>query len=150
MRRATKPKPLQNTSDEDAGYGGPKGPGHQAQIAQAAPPVDTEGEQEGPGLLTAMLPESAANSDSHATEPVLEKQAAHGLLPEELACDTAYGSDSNVYSAQQTHGVKIISPVSGAPQDPGPLPEPEDKSESTVSASHRPSSCLRGLWQDAA
>ena len=106
---------LQNTSDEEAGYDGHKGAGYQAQIAQSLPPENEEGEKEGPGLITGLLPESAAESDSAAVSKMLEQQDDAGLKPEDMSADTAYGSDANVeMSADQ--GVRLISPVGGSPK----------------------------------
>jgi hypothetical protein len=103
---------LQNPSDADAGYNGKKGPGYQAQLAQALPPLDANGRMEGPGLITATLPQSASVRDNQALAQVLEQQQSSGLLPTELSADTIYGSDANVqYCAQM--GIELISPVSG-------------------------------------
>ena len=114
----TKTNTLQNTSDEDAGYGGHKGSGFQAQIAQTLPPKDEEGQAEGPGIITAVIPESAANFDGNALEPLLEQQKENGLLPEEMTADSHYGSDENVCMAKDHFDVDIVSPVSGASQYP--------------------------------
>lgn len=105
---------LQNTSDEDAGYDGHKGAGYQAQIAQSLPPVDEAGEQEGPGLITGLLPESARESDSAAVDKVLNQQEWAGLKGESLLVDTAYGSDANVLACEE-RAVELIGPVNGAP-----------------------------------
>ena len=113
---------LQNPSDPDAGYSGHKGPGHQVQLAQALPPRDAEGRIEGPGLLTACVPQSAAVRDSDALGEVLAQQQAAGLLPEQTVADTIYGSDANV-SACAALGVTLLSPVGGvAPRRGGPPP----------------------------
>lgn len=105
---------LQNPSDPDAGYSGHKGAGHQVQIAQALPPRDAQGEIEGPGLITACVPQSAAVRDNEALAEVLAQQQSAGLLPSELLADTIYGSDANVQASAQA-GVVLISPVCGAP-----------------------------------
>jgi hypothetical protein len=47
---------LQNPSDPEAGFNGKMGAGYQAQIAQTLPPKDEDGEVEGPGLLTVLIP----------------------------------------------------------------------------------------------
>ena len=114
----TKTNTLQNTSDEDAGYGGHKGSGYQAQIAQTLPPKDEEGKVEGPGIITALIPESAGNYDGDALQPLLEQQRDNGLLPEEMTADAHYGSDENVCAAKDNFDVDIVSPVSGASQYP--------------------------------
>ena len=105
---------LQNTSDEDAGYSGHKGAGYQAQIAQSLPPVNEEGEQEGPGLITGLLPESAGENDSAAVKKVLDQQDSVGLKGDSVLADTAYGSDANVLACLE-RDVELISPVNGAP-----------------------------------
>jgi hypothetical protein len=97
---------LQNPSDTGAGYDGHKGAGYQAQLGQACPG------EEGPGLLVACLPQSAAESDSAAVALVLEQQARMGTLPQEQLADTAYGSEANV-QACAAQGVELIAPVPG-------------------------------------
>ena len=103
---------LQNPSDTDAGYSGHKGPGHQVQLAQALPPRDAEGKIEGPGLLTACVPQSAAVRDNEALEEVLTQQQKARLLPEEMSADTTYGSDANVRACAAL-GTRLVSPVGG-------------------------------------
>lgn len=110
---------LQNPSDPDAGYSGHKGAGHQVQLAQALPPRDAEGQIEGPGLLTACVPQSAAVRDNEALAEVLAQQSAAALLPEQTVADTIYGSDANVRACAAL-GVQLLSPVCGvAPQAGG-------------------------------
>ena len=99
---------LQNPSDPEAGYDGHKGPGYQLQLAQ------TYGEQNEVNLITACLPQSAAESDSASLIPVLESQADHGLQPEKVLADTAYGGDENVTACREA-GIEVISPVGGKP-----------------------------------
>lgn len=103
---------LQNPSDPEAGYSGHKGAGYQMQLGQMLPPRDAEGNIEGPGLLTACVPQSAAVRDDAALPEVLAQQGAGGLLPERLTADTIYGSDDNVQGCAAV-GVKLISPVGG-------------------------------------
>lgn len=112
---------LQNPSDPDAGYDGHKGAGYQAQIAQTLPPRDEKDRIEGPGLLTGLLPQSAAVRDDAALAPMLEQQRQSGLRPGELTADTLYGSDANVQSCAE-QGIELVSPVGGKP--PG-LEEPK-------------------------
>ena len=113
---------LQNPSDPEAGYSGHKGAGHQVQIAQALPPRDAEGKIEGPGLITACVPQSAAVRDNEALADVLAQQQSAALLPAELLADTIYGSDANV-TASAAVGVVLISPVCGT----APKPDKEPK-----------------------
>jgi hypothetical protein len=123
---------LQNPSDEGAGYSGHKGAGYQVQLGQMLPPRDEQGESEGPGLLTACVPQSAAVRDDAALPEVLAQQSAAGLLPELLTADTIYGSDRNVQRCAAL-GVQLVSPVCGAaPQKEG-------------SARHRSSTAEREL-----
>jgi len=111
---------LQNPSDAEAGYSGHKGPGYQVQLGQMLPPRDEEGKQEGPGLLTACVPQSAAVRDDAGLRQVLAQQKEAGLLPELLTADTIYGSDRNVRECAEV-GVKLVSPVGGAePKKEGP------------------------------
>ncbi len=105
---------LQNPSDPDAGYDGKKGSGYQAQITQALPPVDEDGQQEGPGLITGLVAQSAAVRDNEALPEVLEQQEQSGLGAEEMTADTLYGSDANVQHCA-ARGVNLISPVGGVP-----------------------------------
>ena len=104
---------LQNPSDTGAGYSGHKGPGYQVQLAQALPPRDADGKIEGPGLVTACVPQSAAVRDNEALGEVLAQQQRAGLLPEQTAADTIYGSDANVQACAAL-GVRLLSPVGGA------------------------------------
>jgi hypothetical protein len=105
---------LQNPSDEDAGYDGHKGAGYQAQIAQSYPPLDENGEPEGPGIITGLLAESAADQDSAAVALILTQQETSDLKPDALSADTAYGSDANVCACAE-ECIELISPVNGAP-----------------------------------
>jgi hypothetical protein len=118
---------LQNPSDADAGYSGHKGPGHQVQLAQALPPRDAQGALEGPGLVTACVPQSAAVRDNQALAEVLAQQAVAGLGPQELAADTTYGSDLNVRACALA-GVSLYSPVGG----PAPKSNPPAKHACSV------------------
>jgi len=103
---------LQNPSDEGAGYSGHKGSGYQVQLAQLLPPRDADGRREGPGLVVACVPQSAAVRDNEALAGVLAQQAAAGLLPEQTVADTIYGSDANVQACAAL-GVQLWSPVPG-------------------------------------
>lgn len=103
---------LQNPSDPEAGYSGHKGAGYQTQLGQMLPPRDADGKIEGPGLLTACVPQSAAVRDDAALSEVLAQQGAAGLLPERLTADTIYGSDDNVQGCAAL-GIKLLSPVCG-------------------------------------
>lgn len=106
---------LQNPSDPDAGYDGHKGPGYQLQLAQSY------GEENEVNLITACLPQSAAESDSASLIPVIESQTEHELQPENVLADTAYGGDENVAACKEG-GIGLISPVAG--KSPGKKPAP--------------------------
>jgi Transposase DDE domain/Transposase domain (DUF772) len=125
-RDGSKTNTLQNTSDEGATYGGHKGAGYKAQVAQAHPPRDKKGKPEGPGIVTGILTESAGQFDGDGLEPMLEQQKASALLGKEMEADSHYGSDDNVCMAQEKYGVEIISPVSGAKQYPERKEEPNE------------------------
>lgn len=103
---------IQNPSDPDATYDGHKGVGYQVQICETA---DAENDVQ---LVTAILVETAVESDANAVEPVMEKLEKSELLPDELQADTLYGSDANHQFAAQK-GTDLISPVCGsAPEKP--------------------------------
>ena len=106
---------LQNPSDPDAGYDGHKGPGYQLQLAQSY------GEENEVNLITACLPQSAAESDSASLIPVIESQTGHELQPKNVLADTAYGGDENVTACEEG-GIELISPVAG--KSPGKKPAP--------------------------
>lgn len=97
---------LQNPSDPDATYDGHKGQGYQVQLAETCDP-DNEVQ-----LITAALPQTAAESDADAVEPVLHDLEASGLVPQELLVDTAYAGDDNVQKAA-SRGVELVGPVPG-------------------------------------
>jgi hypothetical protein len=103
---------LQNPSDPEAGYSGHKGAGYQAQIAQAQPHEGADGKREGPGLITAVVAESAGAFDGHAIPAVFDELMAADLLPEKMTVDTSYGSDENVQHCAGL-GIELISPVGG-------------------------------------
>jgi hypothetical protein len=73
-------------------------------------------------LITGVIPETACANDSDAVRPMLEQLDANGLTPEQMAADTAYGSDDN-YAIAESFSVELIAPVPGrAPQvDPEAL-----------------------------
>ena len=97
---------IQNPSDLDATRDGHKGPGYQGQLSETCSP---ENEVQ---LITAVLPQTAAQTDQDALAPMLDQLEASSLMPQTLVADTHYGSDENVCMAAQ-RGVEVISPVSG-------------------------------------
>lgn len=104
---------MQNPSDPDATYDGHKGQGYQAQLAETCNPENDV------QLITAALPQTAAESDAYAVEPVLEDLWANDLVPNELLVDTSYTGDDNVQFAEEK-GVELVGPVptgSSKPKD---------------------------------
>ena len=110
---------MQNPSDVDAGYDGHKGPGYQVQLSQA---YDTE--EEGPGIITACVPQSAAVSDSASLEAVYEQQERMETMPEILLADTAYGSQAHVEMSEEI-GVTLVSPAGGTLEKTKEIPASE-------------------------
>lgn len=98
---------LQNPSDADATFDGHKGSGYKTQLAQA----HDHGE-DAPGIITACVPQTAAEADSASVGEVHEQQERMGTLPAEQFADTSYGSQANVEAAAQ-RGVKLEAPVPG-------------------------------------
>ena len=101
---------IQNTSDSEATRDGKKGPGYQVQLAETC---DDENDVQ---LITAAIPQTAAEHDSSAVEPVLDALEKSDTLPESMLADTAYGSDANV-QASEAKGVELVSPTTGKSPD---------------------------------
>jgi hypothetical protein len=97
---------LQNTSDQDATRDGKKGPGYQVQLAETC---DAANDVQ---LIVAAIPQTAAESDANAVEPVLDVLAENDVMPKVLFTDTLYGSDENVQKCE-SKGVEMVSPTSG-------------------------------------
>jgi hypothetical protein len=106
VKAKTGSRTMQNPSDPDATYDGHKGQGYQVQLSETCNP-DNEVQ-----LITAALPQTAAESDADAVEPILNELEASGLVPKELLVDTAYAGDENVQKAA-SHGVELVGPVPG-------------------------------------
>jgi hypothetical protein len=104
---------LQNPSDPDAGYDSHKGSGYQAQIMETYQ-VDKQDDTKSPDLITHVDVEPAHNHDSHALLPAIDTTIERDCRPEELVCDSHYGSDDNVQKAALKE-VEIIAPVQGKP-----------------------------------
>lgn len=109
---------LQNPSDPEATYGGPKGQGYKLQISETCS-ADNDVQ-----LITEVVPQTAVEPDADALVPMLEKLQDQGHLPDEMLVDTAYGGDDNVQAAAAL-GVEVVSPVAGptteAEKDPAKL-----------------------------
>jgi len=97
---------LQNPSDPEATYGGPKGQGYHLQISETSS-VDNDVQ-----LITGVLPQTAVEADAKALMPMLEKLQEQDRLPETMLADTAYGGDDNVQAAAAMD-VEVVSPVAG-------------------------------------
>jgi hypothetical protein len=118
VRLKSKADALQNPSDPDATYDGLKGQGYQVQLSE------TCSEENEVQLIVAALPQTAAEHDANAVEPVLEPLQEQNRLPESMLADTAYGSDENVVMAEGM-GVELVSPVAGTkPEDAMPEAAP--------------------------
>jgi len=97
---------VQNPSDPDATYDGCKGPGYKVQL------VETCADDNDVQLIVTAIPQTAAEHDAAALEPVLADLQKKDLLPEEMLADTAFGSDDNVQKAAQL-GVELVTPMPG-------------------------------------
>jgi len=104
---------LQNPSDPDATYDGFKGPGYQVQIAETCTDGDVQ-------LITAVIPQTAAEPDCEAVLPVCRDLQETGLIPEIMLCDAAYGSDANVQNCKAQE-VELISPVNRSRRNDGKM-----------------------------
>lgn len=107
LKEKTGSRVMQNPSEPDATYDGHKGPGYQVQLSETCDP-DNEVQ-----LITLALPQTAAESDTEAVEPVLNDLEASNLVPQELLVDTSYASDENVQKAE-SRGVELVGPVPGS------------------------------------
>jgi hypothetical protein len=106
---------MQNPSDPDATYDGHKGPGYQVQLSETCSPGNEA------QLITAAIPQTAAEDDPDAVPGVLDQLEENDLLPETLYADTHYGSDANERACAE-RGVDLQAPVAGAaPGDPDKL-----------------------------
>lgn len=104
VRPKSDPRALQSLSDLDATYDGHKGRGYQAQVSE------TCSQNNEVQLITDVLPQTAADSDSAALPEVVERLQNNGHKPEELLADTHYGSDENVQDCAGK-GIELVAPV---------------------------------------
>lgn len=95
---------VQNPSDPEATYDGHKGPGYQVQIAETCHPANEV------QLISAALPQTAADSDTAALPQVLDQLEESKRLPGSLLADALYGSDENVEEAAR-RGVELVAPT---------------------------------------
>lgn len=105
------PDSLQNPSDPDAGYDAHKGSGYQAQIMETYQ-VASDDNNRRPDLITHVHVEPANIHDSHALHPAIDATTERDCCPDELLCDSHYGSDDNVQNAL-TKKVEVIAPIQG-------------------------------------
>jgi hypothetical protein len=102
---------LQNPSDPDAGYDAHKGSGYQAQLMETYQPQERK-DPKIPNLITYVEVEPAHIHDTYALQPAIDDTAQRDCCPDELLCDTLYGSEDNVQKAQEK-GVTVIAPMPG-------------------------------------
>jgi hypothetical protein len=104
---------LQYPTDPDASFDGHKGKGYQAQIVETyIPSRDPEEKSAGLSMLVYVEVEGAANSDSAALAPAVDKLVEENLKPKQLAADTSFGSNKNCAHAA-ANGIKLVAPVPG-------------------------------------
>ena len=125
------PASLQSPYDPDATYGH-KGKGYEVQV------TETCGEGNPYHLITDIEVVGAHESDQRAVQPILKRLKKHGLAPESLYADTAYGSGENIVEAGRL-GVDLRAPV----QDPGYKRHPASGFEAGVEDGVRPPSEVR-------
>lgn len=104
---------MSNPSDPDATYDGFKGQGYQVQVAETCGDDDIR-------LITAAIPQTAADSDMDSLAPLRDVLAGAGLTPERLLADGGYGSDANVQACAED-GVELVSPVNKSRRNPEKL-----------------------------
>lgn len=119
VRKKTGQNVMQNTSDPDATYDGHKGPGYQIQIAETSNPANAV------QIITAVIPQTAAEFDTDAVVPVIESLTEREISPNTLLVDSGYASDENVITAQEK-GVELVGPVAG-PAPKTPYKKPSEK-----------------------
>ena len=68
-------------------------------------------------LVTSVIPQTAAESDGNAVEPVLEDLQTNDLVPDEMLVDTGYTGDDNVEFAEEK-GVELVGPVPSGSSKP--------------------------------
>ena len=83
-----------------------KGVGYQAQVSQTHNPDNPV------QIVTAVIPQSASESDQNAVGMMIEKNEQVGAKPEELLADSGYGSDENVVKAFE-QGIELVAPATG-------------------------------------
>lgn len=101
---------LQNPSDPDASYNGHKGQGFEVQLMETY--QTGERDPKIPNLITHFDVDPAHVHDCDALIPAIEATEKRNCRPDQVVCDTHYGSDENVLAAKEK-GVEVIAPVAG-------------------------------------
>jgi len=101
---------LQNPSDPTAGYDAYKGSGYQAQIMETYRTVKQD--KNTPDMITYVEVEPANKPDAYGLLPAIDATSERTCCPDDVVCDTLYGSDDNVLKAADK-GVEIIAPAQG-------------------------------------
>lgn len=129
-----------NPSDPDATFDGHKGSGYQVQLCETYSDINNV------QLITAAIPETACESDSRAIGKIIEHFDEHGMRPDTLLADTAYGGDDNFMKCARDSSlsywgptndegttspvIKLLNPTSGRKQagstSEGEQPSPGD------------------------
>ena len=104
VRRKSGSRSLQSLTDPDAAYDSHKGRGYQAQVAETC-------SKENPHqLITDVLPQTAADSDSAALPVMVDRLEDKERKPDTLLAGTAYGSDENMERCSEKE-VELVAPA---------------------------------------
>lgn len=135
---------LQTPHDPDVTYSGHKGQGYEALIAETCDPANLV------QLITQVSLERSCESDVDRVLPTLDALDAHGMLPETLLADTAFGSSAN-YQACALRGVELLAPTPGTDASTK-TPSPADEVEGFIVQCFPydiPSCCPAGVQAEA-
>jgi len=94
--------------------------------------VESCGDDNEVQLILEVLPQTAAEPDAGALEPLLNSLEQKDRLPESMLADTAFGGDGNVQMAAEK-GVELVSPVAGPEPTTASAAEPSDTTLSPLS-----------------
>lgn len=104
VRKKSSSRALQSLTDSDATFDGHKGRGYQAQVSETC--SDKNPHQ----LITDVLPQTAADSDSAALPEMVDRLEDKERKPDTLLADTAYGSDENMERCAAKE-VELVAPA---------------------------------------
>ena len=104
VRPKSDSRSLQSLTDLDVTYDGHKGRGFKAQV------VETCSDENPHQLITDVLPQTAADSDSAALAEMVERLEDKDRKPDTLLTDTAYGSDENTERCADKD-VELVAPA---------------------------------------